>query len=159
MKKLTSNTFRFIPAALCLLFCLLANHAGAANKFWDNNTTSAASSGTWDTTSSDWATSSTLTASPTTFANGDFPEFSAGTTPATMTITVPGPVTCAGMYRQNGRECRDHLWCRPDYTFQRDAGIPLRRPRNQYPADRLGRSGTRVRDFRGLFVALRQQFL
>ena len=81
MKNRTPKSLRFIPAALGLVFVLLANHAGAANKWWDNNGAGAATSGTWDTTHSYWATSSTLTASTTTFANGDFPEFSAGTTP------------------------------------------------------------------------------
>src|ERR1035437_781192 len=35
MKKHTSNSLRFIPAALGLLFCLLANRAGAALSYWD----------------------------------------------------------------------------------------------------------------------------
>jgi autotransporter-associated beta strand protein len=97
MKKLTSKSLRFIPAALGLVFCLLANPAGAAIQYWDNNGTSAVTGGNWDTTSTFWAPSSTLTASTAAFVNGTFAEFSAGTTPSILAINVPGPVTCAGM--------------------------------------------------------------
>ena len=98
MKTFFSNPLKYVPAICCLFFSFATNNAHAANKWWDNNGTSAATSGTWDTTSSKWATSSTLTASTGTFANGDFPEFSAGTgTTASLTITVNSAVTCAGM--------------------------------------------------------------
>ena len=97
MNHLTPKALRFIPATLGLVFVLLANHAGAANKWWDNNGASAATGGTWDTTTSAWSTTSALTASPTTFASGDVVDFAAGTgTTPTMTITVNSAVTCAG---------------------------------------------------------------
>ena len=60
MKNLTPKSLRFIPAALGLLFALLANHAGAAIIYWDNNGASTPGNGTWDTTTKNWNASSTL---------------------------------------------------------------------------------------------------
>ena len=49
MKNLTSNSLRFIPAALGLIFSLLANHARAGVSYWDpNGTGSVGGNGTWD---------------------------------------------------------------------------------------------------------------
>lgn len=106
MKPMNTSSIRNVPsltacfaAALCLpLF--LAYNAGAAVaiQWWDNNGTSVATSGTWDTGTANWASSSTLTASTADFANGNVPAFAAGTASiASLTITVPGNVTCAGI--------------------------------------------------------------
>ena len=98
MKILIPNSLRFISAALGLVFCLLANHAGATNLWWDNNGTSAATSGTWDTGTANWSTTSALSSSRVAFGTGNFPEFAAGTTTiGALTITVNSVVTCAGM--------------------------------------------------------------
>jgi len=91
---------RFVSAGLGLAFALLADHAGAANQWWDNNGASTPTSGLWDTNTASWtiSTSSNLTASPVVFTNGNFPEFAAGSgTITALTINVPGPVLCAGM--------------------------------------------------------------
>lgn len=90
---------RFAPG-LCLALSLLAYNAGAAAvyQWWDNNTTSAATSGTWDTTTANWSSTSALTASTAAFGSGNYAAFAAGSsTIASMTITVPGTVTCAGI--------------------------------------------------------------
>jgi hypothetical protein len=105
MKKLTPNTFRFIPAALGLVFCLLANHAGAQTEyFWDNNGLSTPTGGVWDTTTANWATSSTLTTSTTTYASsGGGAVFCAGGTSAgTITVTVNTADIPVGFLDNNG---------------------------------------------------------
>lgn len=82
-----------------LILSLLAYNASAqTQQWWDNNGTSAATGGTWDTSSSFWAPSATLTASTVPFANNNFAIFTAGSTTITaLTITVPGAVTCEGI--------------------------------------------------------------
>ena len=102
MKTSTSRNLtpilNHITAGLCLAFLLLANRAGAAVQFWDNNTTSVATGGTWDTTIANWASSSTLTASTASWGSGNIAAFAAGTAAiGSLTINVPGPVTCAGI--------------------------------------------------------------
>ena len=79
---------------------MLAHQAGAQTaQWWDNNGASNPSSGTWDTTTTNWANSSTLTASTVAFTNGNFPIFTASssTNLGTLTVTVPGAVTCEGL--------------------------------------------------------------
>src|SRR5580700_5511997 len=88
-----------ILAGLCLALPLLAYNASAAVgvQFWDNNGPVAATSGTWDTTTTNWAASSSLGATAS-FSSGNYAAFAAGTIPInTVTITVPGSVTCAGI--------------------------------------------------------------
>lgn len=89
-----------MPFLTAAAFAVLAasEQTQATNLFWDNNGTSAVTSGTWDSTSAVWATSSTLTTATQAFGSGNFPEFSAGTTPTTLNITVNSAVSCAGMY-------------------------------------------------------------
>src|ERR1043165_5148865 len=99
MKNLTPPPLRFIPAGLCLLFALLANRALAAIYFWDPNGLSAPTSGTWDTTSAQWATSSTLTASPVVWNTANLAVFTAGNVdPGTITITVNSAINTAGVF-------------------------------------------------------------
>jgi hypothetical protein len=89
MKKLTSYSLRFIPAALGLACCLLAINAKAAVLYWDDNTTSTPIGGVWDLTSSYWATSSTLVASPGVWNPADAAVFTAGGTSAgSITVNV-----------------------------------------------------------------------
>ncbi len=82
---------------------MLAYQAGAQTTQWfDNNGTSAASDGTWDTVTDtatpNWAGSATLTASTVAFTNGNYAIFAAGSgTTSTMNINVPGQVTCSGL--------------------------------------------------------------
>src|ERR1700722_15391466 len=85
----------------CLTASLLALAPGVnaqTNVWWDNNGAATATSGTWDTTSPNWNISSNLNASTFQFTNDNFAIFSGGGgTIASMTISVPGPVTCQGL--------------------------------------------------------------
>ncbi len=66
-------------------------------QYWDNNGASAATDGTWDNTTANWATN-VLTASTVPFTNGNFAVFAAGSTVIpVLNITVPGSVTCEGI--------------------------------------------------------------
>ena len=100
MKNRTQSLVKLTSTGACLLLALLARNAGASNQWWDNNGASTPTSGTWDTTTANWTTSasSNLTASTVPFTNGNFAEFAAGSgTITSLTISVPGAVTCAGM--------------------------------------------------------------
>jgi hypothetical protein len=107
MKKLIPNTFRFIPAALCLLFCLLANHAGATFYTWDPIGTSTQSpyytgslSGTWENAS--WASSNTSSgqATPQNWLEGADAIFAvnSGTGTPAFTVTMTANHTVAGIF-------------------------------------------------------------
>ena len=99
MKNRIQNSARFISAGVCLLFSLLANHAGATVIYWDNNGTGTPSSGTWNTTTAQWATSSVLTASTVVWNTADAACFTAGaTSPGAITITVNSAINCAGIF-------------------------------------------------------------
>src|ERR1017187_7245520 len=99
MKNHTPTSARLISGGLYLLFTLLANHAWATVIYWDNNGASTPSSGTWNTTSSQWATSSTLTASPDVWNTADAACFTAGSTsPGAVTITLNSALNCAGIF-------------------------------------------------------------
>src|ERR1035438_7818255 len=101
MKKLTSKSLRFIPAALCLALALLANNTKAANSYWDINGTAAGAggatpSGSWE--SAYWSTDSTGLSATTTWNEFDYPIFAAGTdATGSYTITAGSPHTVAGM--------------------------------------------------------------
>jgi autotransporter-associated beta strand protein len=101
MKELTSQSLRFIPAALCLGLALLANNTQAANSYWDINGTTAGAggatpSGTWE--SAFWSTDSTGASATATWNEGDFPEFAAGTdATGSYTVTANSDHTIAGM--------------------------------------------------------------
>src|SRR5580765_2114651 len=86
-------------AWLCLLAVFLANHLWAAIYYWDPNGLTTPGSGTWDTTSLQWATSSTLTASPVAWNTANLAVFIAGgTSLASATITVNSAIASAGVY-------------------------------------------------------------
>src|ERR1035438_6435571 len=104
MKNLTPNSLRLIPAALCLLFCILANHAGAAVFYWDPQGTTGANpylgsmTGTWENSS--WSSSGTGVATPVAWVEGDaacFAVHSGIGTPA-FTVTMNGNHTVAGIF-------------------------------------------------------------
>jgi len=81
----------------CLILSLAAQNAGA-QQYWDNNGTATPTNGVWDTTTANWAGSSTPTTSTSPYADGSFAYFSAGTTNiASLAITVNSPVVCTGM--------------------------------------------------------------
>src|ERR1017187_5837737 len=99
MKNHTPTSARLISGGLYLLFTLLVNHAEATVIYWDNNGASTPSSGTWNTTSSFWATSSVLVASPGKWVTSDAACFTAGaTSPGAITITVNSAINCAGIF-------------------------------------------------------------
>jgi fibronectin-binding autotransporter adhesin len=87
----------------CLIVSLLglapgSNAQTGFAQWWDNNGTSPAGSGIWDTTTPNWTTSATLTASTVAFTNGNFALFSAGSgAVGSNTITVATAVTAAGI--------------------------------------------------------------
>ena len=67
-------------------------------QYWDDNGISPATDGTWDTTTTNWTGSATLSASTVPFTNGNFAIFAAGsTTIPTLNINVPGTVSCEGI--------------------------------------------------------------
>jgi autotransporter-associated beta strand protein len=102
MKKLTPNSLRFIPVALCLLFALLANNAKGANEYFHVNGTATAygitanSSYDWDAASPNYWTTTATAAPTTTWPAGGFARFNSTITP--YTLTVNGTVSMAGLY-------------------------------------------------------------
>src|SRR5208283_4428346 len=99
MKNPNSSWLRFLATALCLVFWLPGNPAGATVLYWDNNGTGTPSGGIWDTSSSDWATSSTLTSSPGVWNTADAAGFCAGSTSAgTITVSVNSTIALAGFF-------------------------------------------------------------
>src|ERR1035438_6662752 len=105
MKKLTLNSLRSIPAALVLLFCLLANQAKAGLTTWDPqalNTQSPYSTlhldGTWE--GNNWSTSQNGQAAPGAWVEGNAAVFAVNTgtgTPA-FTVTMNANHTVGGMF-------------------------------------------------------------
>src|ERR1017187_9071999 len=101
MKELTPKSLRFIPAALGLLICLLANHAGAGIDTWDpQGTVTTATGGTWENASWDTA-NQTGTATPVHFVQGDAVSFAYGNqggSASTFTVTMNSSHTVAGLF-------------------------------------------------------------
>src|ERR1035438_10854462 len=92
MKKLTLNSLRSIPAALVLLFCLLANQAKAGLTTWDPqalNTQSPYSTlhldGTWE--GNNWSTSQNGQAAPGAWVEGNAAVFAVNTGTGTPAFT------------------------------------------------------------------------
>ena len=107
MKELTPKSLRFIPAALGLLICLLANHAGATFTTWDPQGTTGANpytgdlSGTWE--NAKWSTSQIGQATPQAWVENTSALFAVHTdtvTPA-FTVTMNSDHTVAGIYDGN----------------------------------------------------------
>ena len=105
------NTKTLTATALALLFCLLANHAGAQQGWDPNGTTSIGGAGTWDTSTKNWTPNGTQTqvasASLVAWTSGDIALFCAGPSASTSqggpwTITVNGAITVGGIV--NGRD-------------------------------------------------------
>jgi autotransporter-associated beta strand protein len=85
------------------LFLPLAQHLDAAVFYWDPNGLSAPTSGTWDTTSLQWATSSVLTASPVAWNTANAAVFPAGASGiSALTITVNSSFNFAGIFNGVG---------------------------------------------------------
>jgi hypothetical protein len=74
MKKLIFTVALFICG-------MLACQTNAQTlQYWDDNGISPATDGTWDTTTTNWTGSATLSASTVPFTNGNFAIFAAGST-------------------------------------------------------------------------------
>jgi autotransporter-associated beta strand protein len=93
-----SKLLRFISFAVS--FCLLlVNNAGAAVFYWDNNGLSVPSSGTWDTTTAEWSSTSALSGSLVVWNTANAACFTAGTvSPGAITITVNTAIGFAGIF-------------------------------------------------------------
>ena len=109
MKNLTSNSLRIIPAALGLVFALLANHAGATTYYtWDPQGTTGGSpytsslSGTWE--DNNWSTNVTGIASPGAWVEGTNAYFAvaSGTGTPAFTVTMNNNHTVAGILDEDG---------------------------------------------------------
>src|ERR1051325_473598 len=99
MKSLTQNVSSLVGASLFVWFSLLAPRAGAAIYFWDPNGASAPTGGTWNTSTAQWATSTTLTASPVVWNTANLAVFTAGASLiSSATITVNSAINTAGVY-------------------------------------------------------------
>src|ERR1035441_10374533 len=104
MKNLTPNSFRFIPAALGLVFSLLANNAGATYTTWDPQGSTGANPYTGSMTETwehaKWSTSETGQASPVNWVESTAAVFGVHTgtgTPA-FTVTMNSDHTVAGIF-------------------------------------------------------------
>ena len=106
MKNRIHNAARFISAGVCLLFSLLANHAGAALQGWNpNGTVSIGGNGTWDTSTKNWTPAGTQTqvasASLVAWTANSVALFCAGPAGSgnqgAFTITVNGAINCGGI--------------------------------------------------------------
>src|ERR1039458_6482960 len=110
MKNATSSSLRILPAALCLMFALLATNVKAQTLYWDiNGATDGAGgptpSGSWEDPS--WTTDSTGNLATRSWVEGDFPVFSAGTdATGAYTITASPDRTLAGMQVATGTVTR-----------------------------------------------------
>jgi autotransporter-associated beta strand protein len=84
----------------CLLFALIATNARATIYYWDNNGLSAPTSGTWDTTTPQWATTSTPTDTPVAWPTpGVAAGFPVGTAPlSSLNIAVNSAIDIAGIF-------------------------------------------------------------
>jgi len=124
MKNPNSKWLRFLATALCLVFWFPANPAGATVLYWDNNGTGTPSGGTWDTTSSDWATSSTLTSSPGVWNTADAAGFCAGATSAgTITISVNSTIALAGFFNGDLGQPGCYLTLSGSGSLSMDSGL------------------------------------
>jgi autotransporter-associated beta strand protein len=99
MKNL-AHSLRPLSVLLCLLFALLANQIRASLLYWDNNGTGTPTSGIWDLTTANWATSTNLKASTVAWDGLSAAAFPAGTgNLGTVTITVnTSGINFAGLY-------------------------------------------------------------
>src|ERR1035441_9512810 len=101
MKNATSSSLRILPAALCLVFALLATNVKAQTLYWDiNGATDGAGgptpNGNWE--DAFWSTDSTGNLDTGSWVEGQFPVFSAGTdATGSYTITATSDHTIAGM--------------------------------------------------------------
>src|SRR5580698_10272957 len=96
----SKNMKKPILPCMCLALSLLAYDAGAALVYWDNNGTGTPGSGTWNTTSAQWATSSTLVASPPVYPNStaDAAAFAGGSAANAPNITLNSAVNAGGIF-------------------------------------------------------------
>src|ERR1039458_1308459 len=117
MKRLPLKSLRFISAALALLFCLVANHAGAAITTWDpqgsntQNFYTGNMSGTWENALWSTLTSEGGMATPVNWVEGTAALFAvnSGTGTPAFTVTMNANHTVAGIFdgSLNPKPCPD----------------------------------------------------
>lgn len=102
MKKVLSNSPKYLWATLSLLFSIFATSSGAAVLYWDNNGLSTPTSGTWDLTTPQWATDLSPTASPVVWDPTTAAVFAVTNTGigylSNLTINVNSAIGIAGIY-------------------------------------------------------------
>jgi autotransporter-associated beta strand protein len=99
MKKPLLHSGKLITPGIFLIITLVSPRVTAVVYYWDPNGLSAPTSGTWDTTTPQWATTPALTATPVVWdptAAAGFPAGIAGI--SALTITVDSPIGFAGMF-------------------------------------------------------------
>lgn len=99
MKYYRSSISKLLPIALSMVG-LIATNARATIYYWDNNGLSAPTSGTWDTTTAQWATSNTPTDTPVPWPNPAVAAgFPVGTSPlSSLNIEVDSSIDIAGIF-------------------------------------------------------------
>src|ERR1017187_2701360 len=102
MKSPLSNSLRFIPAALCLGVCLLANNAPAANQYFDVNGATAGygvvNGGSYSWDDPNWAAVTGGAAGTANWGAGNFARFNGGVSGNAYTVTVNADESIAGLY-------------------------------------------------------------
>jgi autotransporter-associated beta strand protein len=95
-----NKTLKFSAAGACLLGALAGNQARAAVIYFDPNGSSAVTAGnyTWDTTSLQWATSTTLTATPIAWNSTDAACFTAGSFNGIINVDVEQTINIPGFF-------------------------------------------------------------
>lgn len=97
----TTNMRLRLPLALIAAVALLTGRAEAVVYYWDptGTTATATPTGTWDTTSAFWSTSSALSAAPVTWQDNVAACFCAGTAATgTFTVQLDTTINCAGIF-------------------------------------------------------------
>jgi len=102
--NMTNSALKILtPAIATLALGLLPNGAKAATLYFDPNAASPVTAGTytWDTTTLEWATSSTLSGSPIAWVQGDNAVFTAGSYTGSLTVDVNSTIDLAGFFDGN----------------------------------------------------------
>lgn len=102
MKNTASTSLRFIPAALGLAVCLLANNAMAQNQYF-GVTAGIVNGGTYSWDAANWSVAGGSSSGPFTYnwSAGDFARFygiPSGTAPLSYTVTVNASEANTGLY-------------------------------------------------------------
>jgi autotransporter-associated beta strand protein len=92
---------RLASSVVCALCILLTQKAYSTVYYWDptGSTATATPTGTWDSSTANWSTANTLTATPVAWSPGVAACFCAGTSATgTFTVTLDTTQSCAGIF-------------------------------------------------------------